>query len=503
MPWHQLYLLVLLGITNTVRISAGPSCPDNAIQSSDGFKCFHLITVDAQYEKAASICTQLGLQFASITNKKDNDLVAKEARKILRKAGKSFLDFEILLGGEFLSHDNTTSWESGEDAAYINYNPKDSYSSYGSLRCISLDVQTRKWKRDHCFSRKPFLCQGPSKGSNSALQGLATCPEDSLLSPDGSKCFFLVTASKTCNEASLMCFQAGLEFASIGSQEENDKVSKHVRQVLKYSGAYRNDVFLGGEVKKESKKVLWENGATSNYSNFKEAASNPMNRMDMLFPNPMFSTNPMLLANPMLAGQLEAITRLKQSNCVILDTRTTEWKDEQKIGLYSGSEMPFLCERKLENGVTSGHVVTLEDKPLQIPAQEPRRKPAQIPEKKQTEDLPWKKQGNFLYYFSKDEKTWKAAEEFCVANGAHLTSIHDEAENEFVRKNCQFCWIGGESVGKNTVFTWIDSSKMVYTNWLGGSPFNFGDTNCVDMIGSVWYASNCYSKAMFTCKRAV
>ena len=47
------------------------------------------------------------------------------------------------------------------------------------------------------------------------------------------------------------------------------------------------------------------------------------------------------------------------------------------------------------------------------------------------------------YYFSSQTKTWQDAENDCVARGGHLTSVHSQAENDFLNQQiiARFVWI--------------------------------------------------------------
>ncbi|TKR70741.1 hypothetical protein L596_022727 [Steinernema carpocapsae] len=117
--------------------------------------------------------------------------------------------------------------------------------------------------------------------------------------------------------------------------------------------------------------------------------------------------------------------------------------------------------------------------------------------------LAWKEFGTFLYFFSEDKKPWNEAEDFCVAHGAHLASIHSEEENDFIGENCGYvkpysCWIGAVSNQKNEVYTWVDSNKMTYTAWFRSQPWNDSRTwNCVEIVGGKssgggkWWSAHC------------
>ena len=68
--------------------------------------------------------------------------------------------------------------------------------------------------------------------------------------------------------------------------------------------------------------------------------------------------------------------------------------------------------------------------------------------------------------------TWEQAEQFCVAAGGHLASIHSAAEDEEVRlfmlaeTTSDYPWIGGYSAPENTpsTYQWSDGTPWDYAN---------------------------------------
>ncbi|TKR70738.1 hypothetical protein L596_022724 [Steinernema carpocapsae] len=133
---------------------------------------------------------------------------------------------------------------------------------------------------------------------------------------------------------------------------------------------------------------------------------------------------------------------------------------------------------------------------------------SQIPQNQQISFLTWKRYGNFLYHFSKIWSNWHAAEEYCVARGAHLVSIQSSKEQHFVADNCSItCWIGGKSQKKNKVFNWVDSTKMAYTAWTDGHPWNEKPiSTCIQTVkseGGKWIETKCHRFSQFVCKKAV
>ena len=83
------------------------------------------------------------------------------------------------------------------------------------------------------------------------------------------------------------------------------------------------------------------------------------------------------------------------------------------------------------------------------------------------------------YQFCLTGKTWQAAEAACVADGYHLVTIEDQAEQDFVFQsangfsNNKF-WIGLNDLATEGTFVWSGGAPVGYTNWQAGEPNNAG-----------------------------
>uniref|UniRef100_A0A914YC54 C-type lectin domain-containing protein n=1 Tax=Panagrolaimus superbus TaxID=310955 RepID=A0A914YC54_9BILA len=85
---------------------------------------------------------------------------------------------------------------------------------------------------------------------------------------------------------------------------------------------------------------------------------------------------------------------------------------------------------------------------------------------------------------------WQNAENACVAEGAHLTSIHSQDENNFVAKlipfnqdtfHCtdqNYAWIGLYTVDKQNTWQWIDNSTYNFSAWAVGEPYRHNENFC-------------------------
>uniref|UniRef100_A0A914DFS3 C-type lectin domain-containing protein n=1 Tax=Acrobeloides nanus TaxID=290746 RepID=A0A914DFS3_9BILA len=96
------------------------------------------------------------------------------------------------------------------------------------------------------------------------------------------------------------------------------------------------------------------------------------------------------------------------------------------------------------------------------------------------------------------------AENYCILNGAHLTSIHSPDENNFIADFARTGMIfenGHEAqvyIGLNTftqagVYKWTDGTQLDYVNWAGGTPSNPNINPCVTLFADMdsryesWY----------------
>ena len=81
------------------------------------------------------------------------------------------------------------------------------------------------------------------------------------------------------------------------------------------------------------------------------------------------------------------------------------------------------------------------------------------------------------YGLSTSIKTWTEAKIDCEANGGHLVTITDEAEQKAIQKLLSFAgssdsWIGATDEYTEGEWTWCNGEEFTYTNWASGEPNN-------------------------------
>ncbi|KAI4899953.1 hypothetical protein NFI96_032611, partial [Prochilodus magdalenae] len=70
----------------------------------------------------------------------------------------------------------------------------------------------------------------------------------------------------------------------------------------------------------------------------------------------------------------------------------------------------------------------------------------------------WKRFGSSYYHLSTEQKNWNEARQACRDRGADLVIINTEEEQEFIRKEKMYAWIGLTET--KTGWKWVDGSPL-------------------------------------------
>ncbi|XP_077157408.1 uncharacterized protein LOC143819541 [Paroedura picta] len=117
---------------------------------------------------------------------------------------------------------------------------------------------------------------------------------------------------------------------------------------------------------------------------------------------------------------------------------------------------------------------------------------------------PWKLHGRSLYYFSKGAKTWYDAENFCISRDAHLASILNDDEQNFIRSQLQrTSWIG-LSAEEGTP-RWTDGSRLVTQYWPDGQRSQAEDCTLMEpsFAARSWKDEGCHKLHGWICKESL
>ena len=97
-------------------------------------------------------------------------------------------------------------------------------------------------------------------------------------------------------------------------------------------------------------------------------------------------------------------------------------------------------------------------------------------------DSGWESFEMSCYKIASALKNWTSAENDCMEKGAHLTSIHSEAESLFLAsyvRDAPFSFTGGRRTKDNS-FSWNDGTTFNYENWEEQQPFDGSD--CIGLM---------------------
>jgi hypothetical protein len=85
---------------------------------------------------------------------------------------------------------------------------------------------------------------------------------------------------------------------------------------------------------------------------------------------------------------------------------------------------------------------------------------------------------------------WNTAEANAIANGGHLVTVNDSAEQVWLNQTFSQSdlWIGFNDIANEGNWVWTSGESVTYTNWANGEPNNNGneDVAVMNWNGSQW-----------------
>ncbi|XP_039397305.1 C-type lectin domain family 4 member F-like isoform X2 [Mauremys reevesii] len=128
----------------------------------------------------------------------------------------------------------------------------------------------------------------------------------------------------------------------------------------------------------------------------------------------------------------------------------------------------------------------------------------------------WRFYSGNLYYFSQEGKSWDEAEQFCVSQDSHLTSVSSQAEQEFLSKETrgEAHWIGLTDRETEGSWRWVDGTEYRADAsrgfWAENQPDNWdqgigGREDCVHINPinrNLWNDVSCTEPFRWICKQA-
>lgn len=104
----------------------------------------------------------------------------------------------------------------------------------------------------------------------------------------------------------------------------------------------------------------------------------------------------------------------------------------------------------------------------------------------------WLQFGESCYRVLRSGSSYGDAKKRCQGVAAHLASVRDQNEQDFVQRLCdrRMCWLGLQEHSQTEAWYWIDGSPKAFANWAPGEPNNAGgntDENaCVMNFNFQW-----------------
>ncbi|XP_033107417.1 macrophage mannose receptor 1-like isoform X2 [Anneissia japonica] len=130
----------------------------------------------------------------------------------------------------------------------------------------------------------------------------------------------------------------------------------------------------------------------------------------------------------------------------------------------------------------------------------------------------WRLHKGYCYQFNDNNAhTWTDSKHYCEAQGAYLTSILSNTENDFIQKQFEDLstvgitdyWIGISDYASDGIFQWSEGTTTAdYSNWNPNMPKNVpNQPDCgkifVDDAAGKWDSDNCFLLLAFVCKAKV
>lgn len=169
--------------------------------------------------------------------------------------------------------------------------------------------------------------------------------------------------------------------------------------------------------------------------------------------------------------------------CAVLDLASLQW-----VAMQCDTQLDWICK---------------------IPRGTDVREPDDSPQGRRE----WLRFQEAEYKFFEHHSTWAQAQRICTWFQAELTSVHSQAELEFLGHNLQkfsraqeqHWWIGLHTSESDGRFRWTDGSIINFISWAPGKPRPVGkDKKCVYMTASRedWGDQRCLTALPYICKRS-
>ncbi|XP_062410864.1 macrophage mannose receptor 1-like [Sardina pilchardus] len=93
--------------------------------------------------------------------------------------------------------------------------------------------------------------------------------------------------------------------------------------------------------------------------------------------------------------------------------------------------------------------------------------------------------GDNCYHFESDDvKAWNDAEQYCVGQGGHLASVHNQEQMSFIMAHmARTSWVGLNDIQTENTYVWTDGSVLDFVPWEQHQPDNWHNEDCIFIRG--------------------
>jgi hypothetical protein len=110
------------------------------------------------------------------------------------------------------------------------------------------------------------------------------------------------------------------------------------------------------------------------------------------------------------------------------------------------------------------------------------------------------------YTLVAEKATFNNAEKRCIANGGHLTSVHESFTNSFLSIEANYTknfksdfWLGAKSYNLPESWNWTDGTPFDFNEWKSPPPSG-AFCGAFDIKSGLWNAVDCKLKKSYVCK---
>ncbi|XP_032332194.1 LOW QUALITY PROTEIN: C-type mannose receptor 2-like, partial [Camelus ferus] len=421
--------------------------------------CYWLGEDQVTYSEARRLCTDHGSQLVTITNRFEQAFVSS---LIYSWDGEYF--WTAL---QDLNSTGSFRWLSGDEVMYTHWNRDQPGYSRGGCVALATGSAMGLWEVKNCTSfRARYICRQslgtpvtpelPGPDPTPSLTG--ACPQGWGSDPKLRHCYKVFSwerlqDKKDWVQAQGACQELGAQLLSLASYEEEHFVAN-----------MRNKIFGESEPEIHEQHWFWIG----------------LNRRDP-------GAGKSWRWSDGLGFSYHNFDRSRHDDdirgCAVLDLASLQW-----VALQCETQLDWICK---------------------IPRGADVREPDDSPQGRRE----WLRFQEAEYKFFEHHSTWAQAQRICTWFQAELTSVHSQAELDFLGHNLQkfsrgqeqHWWIGLHTSENDGRFRWTDGSVINFISWAPGKPRPIGkDKKCVYMMASRedWGDQRCLTALPYICKRS-